>query len=82
MDQTNTPIEVTAKAATSPGKLMKTARLVTEAGLDRKLLESLKVKQVGTYRIEVRAWELAKDTKIDIGDNKESQARSKPQKKN
>ena len=72
IDLHQTPLKSTANAATSPGKLMRTGRLAKEAALDRKLLESLKVKQAGTLRIEVKAWQLAMDARKKPGDNKES----------
>ena len=78
MTQPNTPNEDTAKAALSPGKLIKQARLVTESALDKKLLEGLKVKKIGTWGIESKALGLAleakktKETKSSFPSNNES----------
>ena len=78
MAHPDTPNEDTAKAALSPGKLIKQARLVTESALDKKLLEGLKVKKIGTWGIESKALGLAleakktKETKSSFPSNNES----------
>ena len=55
------PMDYTAGAALSPGKLLQKSREISDATTKRMLLEALESKKVGTYPIECQALKLSEE---------------------
>ena len=55
------PMMDTARAITSPGKLMRLERITTEVSMKKKLVLSLREEEVGTMNIEAQALKLKEE---------------------